>query len=557
MHVEGSIRAVNSQILDFLQNQTDSELSSAASLAKAKLGAKFELPESANAAQRRSDAWQRWITFDEGLSTRDILGPHWAKARLLIHEVLSNFHMGTLTFTNGSSFEPLGPFTSLACKLTADWTITADCFDTFARYSYWHRALKHAVKKRFKSYCKSKGLSMKFVNYILWNRFKDKTEPAYQIYVFKLHCIVTFVYGNRWSTVPKNNQKDRSICLEPLCNMLVQRAVGLGIRASLKEKLGIDLNFLADVHRKRISDPKVATIDLSDCSDAISMKLIRYLLPRKVLARVLACRSDMTLGPDDNFYVVKKVSSMGNGFTFDLMSLVLTALTRSLDQTSTVFGDDIICQSQVADEVVSNLQLAGFVVNLSKTNINTGFRESCGSYFTDTEGYLTIFDLRWLKTPHDLIVALNKVAILSMVYKGPFESLRARIWSCVPRALLGAATIRQVAHTGRPPSYDLDAFVRYGPLLQYDPPKRMLKSLRKICRRLHKNGMISVAIGYETTLSPAASSLKSTDWDLFFQYIHNCRLSRRVPRLVNKSSLVARVGEEQIGFTKALLSERK
>lgn len=531
MHVQGSIRAVNLQILKFVQNsEEDSELTRTASFAKSKLAAKFEEPRSDNASQRRQDAWERWITFDEGLSPSDILGPHWAKARLIVHEILSDFHLGPLTFTN--------------------------CFDLFARYSFWHRGLKHAVKKRFRNYCKVKGLNMKFVNRILWERFKNHSEPAFQIYAFKLYCSVTFVHGNRWSTVPKNNLKDRPICLEPLCNMFVQRAVGLGIRSSLKEKLGIDLDVLADVHRHRIRDSSVSTIDLSDCSDAISMRLIKYLLPRRVFNKILACRSDMTLGPDDNFYVVNKVSSMGNGFTFDLMSLVLTALTRSLDPTSTVFGDDIICQNQVAEEVVSNLQLAGFVVNLKKTNIKSDFRESCGSYFIDTIGYLTVFDLRWLKTPHDLVVALNKVAILAMVYKGPFESLRARIWSCVPLALLGAATERQVAHTGRPPSYDLDSYVRYGPPLQVDPPKRVIKSLRKVLRSLCKPGTISCAVGYETSSLPGLSSIRASDWDLFFQYIHNCRLTRRVNRLVNKSSLVVRVGEEQIGFAKALLTER-
>jgi len=557
LQLQGSIRAVNLRLRDFVRDDTyHGGLSRTASFAKAKLAAKFEEPEGDDRVRRRQDAWQRWISFDEGLHPRDILGPHWAKARLLIHEILSDFHLGQLTFTNGSSFEPLGPRTSLACKLTGSWTITDDCFELFARYSYWHRALKHAVKKRFKSYCTRTGRVERALNRILWERFKNHNEPAFQIYRFKLFTTLTFVRGNRWSTVPKNNLKDRSICLEPLCNMLVQRAVGLGIRECLKNKLGIDLDVLADVHRHRISDSNVATIDLSDCSDAISMRLINYLLPKRVLNRVLACRSDMTLGPDDNFYVINKVSSMGNGFTFDLMSLVLTALTRSFDTSSTVFGVDIICQNQFAGEIISNLQVAGFVVNLDKTNVSSDFRESCGSYFIDHIGYLTVFDLRWLKTPHDLVVACNKVAILAMVYGGPFETLRAGIWTCVPRTLLGAATVRQVAYMGRPPSYELDSFIRYGPAVSVGPPKRLLRSLRKRLHALQKPGEISLALAFENVTAPARSCLRSSDWDLFFQYIHNCRRTDRITRLVFKSSLVARVGEEQIGFTKALLSVR-
>lgn len=554
MHYKGSIRAVNLRILDWLSADTScTKLSSTALFAKSKLAAKFEEPRSDTASKRRQDAWDRWITFDEGLQLRGLLGPHWAKARLMIHEILSHFRLGELTFTNGSSFEPLGNRTSLACKLTESWTITHDCFDLFARYSFWHRALKHACKKRFLSYCTKQGWHIRLVNRRLWERFKSSNEPAFEIYKFKLSCVVTFVHGNRWSTVPKNNLKDRSICLEPLCNMLVQRAVGLGIRACIKDKLGIDLDYLADVHRGRICDANVATIDLSDCSDAISVRLINYLLPKRVLNKVLTCRSDMTLGPDNNFYVVNKVSSMGNGFTFDLMTLILTALTRSFDATATVFGDDIICQNQYAAAVVDNLRIAGFVVNLDKTYINSAYRESCGSHFIDGTGYLTVFDLRWLKTPHDLIVALNKVAILSCVYGEPFESLRAGIWTCVPKSLLGATVVRPTVHTGRPPSYELDSYVRYGPIQKMSPSHGLLRSLRRRCRDFDKQGDISVAVALESRLLPASSNLRSSQWDVFFQYIHNGRKSRKIPRMVLKSTLVARVDEEQIGFVDALL----
>jgi len=552
MHLQGSIRAVNFKLRDFISKPSGIE-SRTAKFAFSKLAAKFEEPKGDTSDERRKAAWEKWIAFDEGLQIGDILGPTWAKARLLVREYLSDFRMGSLTFTNGSSFEPLGNRTSIACKLSEVWTITPDCFDLFAQYSYWHRALRHSVKKRFTSYCTKHRLNLKFMNRKLWLRFKDHNEPAYQIFKFKLFCSVTFVFGNRWSTVPKNNLKDRSICLEPLCNMLVQRAIGIGLRLSLKEKTGIDLDVLADVHRRRISDSNIATIDLSDCSDAISVKLIKYLLPHRVLVKVLASRSDMTLGPDDQYYLVNKVSSMGNGFTFDLMSLVLTALTRSLDCNATVFGDDIICQNQYASAVIDSLKVAGFVVNSEKTNINSDYRESCGAHYIDEIGYLTAFDLRWLKTPHDLIVACNKVAILSCIYGEPFTTLQAKIWSCVPLSLLGATVARPTVHTGRPPAYELDTYVRYGPTIMVSPSPKVLRSLRKSMKLLHKPGKISISQAYTTSQYPALNQLRSSDWDVFYQYLHNVRRTRKIPRLAFKSTIVARVDEEQIGFVKALL----
>lgn len=554
MHYKGSIRAVNLALHRFCSDSSRVRNESrAAILAKARIAEKFEVPDRETKDQRRQDAWSRWITADGELQEGVILGPHWAKARLFVHRHLLSFRMGDLAFTNGSNFEPVGSRTSIACKLSDAWTITPDCFDVFAKYSFWHRALKHSVKKRFISYCTKHRWDLKLVNRKLWNHFKNHPEVGFEVYKFKLYCVCTFVNGNRWSTVPKNNLKDRSICLEPMCNMLVQRAVGLGLRKCLKDSLGIDLDTLADVHRDRISDSNVATIDLSDCSDTISMRLVRYLLPRRILNLVSACRSDMTLGPDHNYYIVKKVSSMGNGFTFDLMTLILTALTRSFDDSSSVFGDDIICQNQYADEIVENLRIAGFSVNLKKTRIRSDYRESCGAHYIDNHGYVTAFDLKWLCSPHDLIVACNKVSILSCVYGEPFETLRSAIWKCVPRSLLGATVVRPTVHTGRPPSYELDTYIRYGPVLNTDPTKSTCKLIRAFCRRTQRKGNISVAVAFVSTQKQPRSSLNSKDWDLYFQYIHGSRRSLKIPGSVFKSTLVARVDEEQIGFVKTLL----
>lgn len=549
MHYKGSIRAVNLQISQAIANNCSDTWPG--KFAFDKLASKFEVPDRSSATARRTDAWERWIGSDEGLRQRGLLGPHWAEARLKVRNILSDFRMGALTFTDGSTFEPLGPRTSIACKLTGPWTVTPDCFDTFAAYAYRHRVLKSAVKKRFKSYCIRRNWCEKVVNRKLWKRFRKDTP--FEAFRFKLFCTCVFVQGNRWSTVPKNNLKDRSICLEPLCNMLVQRAIGLGIRECLRSKLGIDLDNLAEKHRYRIRDKNIATIDLSDCSDTISMSLVKYLLPYPILRKIEISRSPMTLGPDDNFYVVNKVSSMGNGFTFDLMSLILTALSRTYDCTSTVFGDDIICQNQVADDLCRDLELGGFRVNHSKTCINSEYRESCGAHFVDGKGYLTVFDLRWLETPHDLVVALNKVAILSSVYGGPFETLRKGLWDCVTPALLGAATQRHVAYTGGQPKYDLDTFVRYGPRLDVDVPDKLLRPLRRKCRDLQKTGRLSIGIAFTAVTPSSKDSLKSSDWDLFYQYIHNSRRSPRVNRSAYKSTLVARVDEEQIGLVDALL----
>jgi len=261
----------------------------------------------------------------------------------------------------------------------------------------------------------------------------------------------------------------------------------------------------------------------------------------------------MTLGLDGEYYITNKVSSMGNGFTFDVMSLILTALTRCFDEKATVFGDDIVCHRFAAKSIIDTLSIAGFCVNLKKTNVDSGYRESCGAHFVDGYGYLTSFDMKWLKNPHDLVVACNKVAILSAAHGGVFTKLQQEIWKCVPKPLLGATVGRPTIHTGKPPSYELDTYIRYGPLQHNEPNKHMCKVIRSFCKCTCKTGRISVAVSFTNTSKQPKSTLRSSDWPLYLQYLAGGRRSLKIPVSVFKSALVARVGEEQIGFARALL----
>jgi len=258
----------------------------------------------------------------------------------------------------------------------------------------------------------------------------------------------------------------------------------------------------------------------------------------------------MTLGPDGLYYLPNKVSSMGNGFTFDLMTIVLLCLARVYDSGSTVFGDDIIIDRKVAPEFIAQLSVGKFKVNVEKTFFDGPFRESCGANYLDGYGYLTSFDFHWLVNDHDLVVTLNKVAILASELGEPYESLRAAMWSCVPRTMLGAAVPRHAAdsnHTSRPPSYELDTYVRYGPLTEVQPSRKPLKFVRSLCNKWQLTGAISVAYGLFTKSNEAPSRLRSCDWDLFYQNLSSGRRSKRLSTVVNKSTLVARVGDYQIG----------
>jgi hypothetical protein len=208
------------------------------------------------------------------------------------------------------------------------------------------------------------------------------------------------VPGNRISTVPKKTEIDRTIALEPDMNMHLQLAVGGDIRRKLL-RVGVNLN--DQRHNAALAyigsvDGSLATIDLSNASDSISYDLIAELLPFDWFSILDDLRSPTGELPDGSTLVWEKFSSMGNGFTFELESLIFWAITVSVvayedkfrlpserigtkrDAVS-VYGDDIICPSTYANSVIAVLSQFGFKTNEEKTFVTGPFRESCGKHY--------------------------------------------------------------------------------------------------------------------------------------------------------------------------------
>lgn len=528
MEPTGTIRAIQSALSSELLSFNDIGDSAAEVFATMRATAKFERPSSKLNTMRRKDAWREWIEFDLQLGPTGLYQPNWAIAKIWIAKILAGFRLGTVSFTNGSEFVPTFGENSIEAKLSKSvWTCTFDNFDFWASSCYKHRGLKMATRKRFAKLLATYNLNLKTVNRQLYNHFKGNENMAYDIFCFKLWHCTTMVQGNRFSTVPKNNIKDRPICVEPLANILTQRRVGIGIRNSLKN-FGIDLDTLAEKHRVLISDPTKATIDLKNASDSISTHLVKYLLPKWVLRYIEESRSAMTLGLDDDFHIINKVSSMGNGFTFELMSLILTAVSRTFDPNSTVFGDDIIISSSKAGELVSCLQSVGFVVNMSKTHIDSEYRESCGAHYHDSFGYIESYDIKWPNTIHDCVVIANKVSRLSALYPS-FRRLEAKVYRALPVTLYTQRTLRQGARQfehREPFTVPVDKFVRYS---SYDggvkPNKRIYNRIRAFCSDIQENPRGSVmSLGFEWVDARSAPLVvHPTNWAKIMMYLASGR----------------------------------
>lgn len=193
------------------------------------------------------------------------------------------------------------------------------------------------------------------------------------------------VRGSKVTTVPKNAKTDRVICIEPTLNVYLQRGIGHLIRSRLRV-FGLDLDVQADENRKaaaRAFRDELVTIDLKAASDSIAMSLVSNLVPPEWEHLIRLARSP-SAKLDGDYVSLEKVSSMGNGFTFELESLIFWALARTLvppdeHQDVHVFGDDIIIPRAYAQSLIEALNYLGFSVNRSKSFLEGNFFESCGT----------------------------------------------------------------------------------------------------------------------------------------------------------------------------------
>jgi hypothetical protein len=212
------------------------------------------------------------------------------------------------------------------------------------------------------------------------------------------------VNASKLTTVPKNAKTDRVICIEPDLNIFVQ----LGIGALIREKLrlfGLDLNtqsknqFMASV----ASHSGLCTLDLSSASDTISRSVVWHLLPERWVELLHLARVDNTVLPDGTVVALEKWSSMGNGYTFELESLIFYGILLGAAEVGgwghgdvTAYGDDLILPLELERLVVGALTFLGFSVNVDKSFGKGRFHESCGTDWFDGHNVRPFF----LRTDH-------------------------------------------------------------------------------------------------------------------------------------------------------------
>lgn len=292
---------------------------------------------------------------------------------------------------------------------------------------------------------------------------------------------LTVVRGSKLTTTPKNEETERTIAIEALGNMVFQLAAGRYIEGVL-DYIGLDISKQQPKNQalalRGSIDGSVATVDLKSASNMTSIQLVRALWPSKWFELFMNLRSEQIQLPNGEWVQLNMMSTMGNGFTFPLMTLTLVALiygyrcrkrnspTLWVDWSNTaVFGDDIIVPTHEYDELVDVLQRAGYVVNLDKSYSYGDFRESCGGDFAN--GYdVTPFYVKRLAHDSDIYVAINQVLdwsacnnaflpntlnlLASMLSKKPYFVPE---WHSPDQGILTQATKRRYKYLAVEPKY--------------------------------------------------------------------------------------------------------
>jgi len=242
-----------------------------------------------------------------------------------------------------------------------------------------------------------------------------------------------FSMSDKLTFVDKNAKTLRPIGITGVLNSVIQRGYGICIRDKLKPL--VDLRNTQEKHKELARHysrtRKGCTIDLASASDTISCGIIRDLLPLPWYDALNACRVTH-YEIDDIRYEYQKFSAMGNGYTFELETLLFYAISRAVcfvkkyntDMIS-VYGDDIVAPNEAYPAITKVLEACGFSVNNSKSFHTGNFRESCGG---DYMGGVDVrpFCLKDHITPRTLFLMHNFFVRrgLTYVYRNTFFLIR-------------------------------------------------------------------------------------------------------------------------------------
>jgi len=256
---------------------------------------------------------------------------------------------------------------------------------------------------------------------------------------YQLHGTVKVVPGSL-EFVTKNFKTHRAIVIGPSLTGMYQRSVGSYMKQRLLQS-GIDLYNGQHTQRERARIASLtgddATIDLKSASDLICYSLVMELLPIDWFELLDSLRDDR-VSYRGTILELEKFSSMGNGYTFELESLIFYALVYGIARhheiafhrsTCGIYGDDIIVPKQLAELVLKYFPKFGFEVNSEKSYLEGPFRESCGGDFVFGKDVRPFF-IRNRMTHHIVVCFYNH--LMRKPHQDPDRKIRDLLLQKLP-----------------------------------------------------------------------------------------------------------------------------
>lgn len=403
---------------------------------------KFFKPDTDGATVRRRNCYETYIAYDNSLSDVRVdlwdsssLAYHQRKVRQTLHEWLGRYDFSVITddldFTPGETIVSAQGDVSVLAKLddVKHWSCIDVCFDVACEITYNNRSLRMIAMQHLNGVSISEYRAL----YISSPANLSHRKRCEWVWTNLMTEVITVFTADKAGSVFKNIDTDRFIGLGTFWAMIRQRQIAHGLRVVLKY-VGNDLgqrNFvfrgyrhLVDdaqaVHQIMISDKSYATVDFKNGSDSTVYQPVETLTTPNLMQAIDQCRPTHVAFPH-TVHQLNKVSSMGVGFTFELMTLMLLACARQFDKTARVYGDDVIIKNDAVQPFLELVKSIGYQINDTKTFINSRFRESCGSFYHDDHGYITCYDFTWCKTFQDVIVTHNK--LLDIISNNPTSAL--------------------------------------------------------------------------------------------------------------------------------------
>jgi hypothetical protein len=262
--------------------------------------------------------------------------------------------------------------------------------------------------------------------------------------------------------VPKTQKSPRVIAVEPVCMQYAQQALKDELVNSLEKGLYTSghVNFRdqevnQDLAHTASIDGKLATLDMSEASDRVSLAHVELMLEEfpNTLEAWKACRSTRAELPDGRVIDLKKFASMGSALCFPVESMVffisiITSRLIAAQQAPTrrsilnarrdvyVYGDDLIVPAGEARSICSDLEAFGFKVNVSKSFWNGKFRESCGKDCYAGVEVTPVYLRRDLPSDGgDASALVSLVATANQLYSGGFVLASTVIKDAVEKIL--------------------------------------------------------------------------------------------------------------------------